>query len=170
MHGYRCPKCGENKFHATAHIAQGWLIGGRREWLETTEECSHVSREPSGDDQWECANCHHEATGKSMRENTDSMLVNLIIIDRNEDSAMTAVFRAAENNTNPEESLRNAIRDFIESGSDEAEKALEHSCGNFNWGDAICRVPELYYRKHGLEFSGETYTDVVVDRCETLSE
>jgi len=55
--------------------------------------------------------------------------------------------------------LRDAVQDYINSGTEESVKALEYACGDFNWADVMSCVPDEYFKKRGLtpmdrEFDG----------------
>ena len=56
-----CPNgCEGNKFYATAHVAQTWVVDGRGNWLSTasTDDITHG---PDAEDSWTCVKCGAEA-------------------------------------------------------------------------------------------------------------
>lgn len=69
---------------------------------------------------------------------------------------------------NPEKSLRNAISNFL--NTEEGTKAINDSCNDFNWGDAINSVPESILNKYGLHYiiDKTNLTDVIVNQDEVL--
>lgn len=48
----------------------------------------------------------------------------------------------------PEQSFRTAIKEFLE--TEEGRAAIENSCDDFNWGDAMMVVPDEFWEKHGI--------------------
>ena len=67
MRKYACPKCGRDKFHVTAHVAQDWLVNEHGEFQETIDECSQVLHEPDDEDVWTCAGCGHDDAGSAFK-------------------------------------------------------------------------------------------------------
>lgn len=59
----KCPKCGNQTFHANAHIVQGWLVDSEGEFVAVSEECVEVTHSPKDDDVWACTKCNYEAAG-----------------------------------------------------------------------------------------------------------
>lgn len=97
--------------------------------------------------------------------------VNLIINDRgNEAASMVVTYKIEDGISDPEQALRDAIKDFVTSGTEEAKSALREACGCFNWGDAIIRVPDNYFIKHGLAPFQQDAEDVFVDHDEILCD
>jgi hypothetical protein len=68
----------------------------------------------------------------------------------------------------PEQALRDAIKDFLDSGTEDSKNALEYANGHYNWGDAIVTVPPALFEKHGLKPLGQDTVDVRVDHNETF--
>lgn len=69
----------------------------------------------------------------------------------------------------PEKSLRNAVRDFLNSGTEEAKAAVEQAAGAFNWGDVLNIVPAVYFLKHGLRrVDGYETVNINVEHNEIL--
>ena len=59
---FYCPKDPEHdEFHITAHVAQGWAVDGKGNWISTIDDCSQVIHGPDKDDLWICAICGAEA-------------------------------------------------------------------------------------------------------------
>lgn len=59
----RCPKCGCEKFFVTAHVTQDWEVDEYGNWVSTIQDCVEVTHFPDEDDNWECAECGHNAAG-----------------------------------------------------------------------------------------------------------
>ena len=100
-------------------------------------------------------------------------IFNLIIQDRSDPRATVEwveSFKIREDIQQPETALRNAIKEFVNSGTEESKKALEYACGCFNWGDAISSVPDDLYIKHGLTKLNQESIDVYVDHDEILCD
>ena len=64
--------------------------------------------------------------------------------------------------------LRGAVQDYLNSGSEEAEGALDYTCGLFNWDDAIAYIPSEYFIARGLTPRRENTVVLYVDRDEIL--
>jgi hypothetical protein len=80
-------------------------------------------------------------------------VLNLIIqLNRDWDEQDTWVvsYSVRDDVTSPEEALRSAIQDFMNSGTAEATAALNYACGDFNWGDAMSHIPDSYFINRGL--------------------
>ena len=60
----RCPKCGCDRFHVTAHVAQDWEVDEYGFFIENISECTEVIHRPGDEDIWNCANCGYDAPGK----------------------------------------------------------------------------------------------------------
>lgn len=96
-------------------------------------------------------------------------LIYLVLEDYNEPSAsFVAAFYVRDDIQLHEEPLRNAVREFVKSGSEESEKALKESRGRFDWGDAMRFVPDSLFEKHGLRRVGNISESCFVDYYETL--
>lgn len=74
---------------------------------------------------------------------------------------------------NPEEEFRGVISEYLQ--TEDGERAIEHTCNDFNWGDAMQDVPLSLYEKRGLYAVGSrkniTISDIVeivVDQDEVL--
>ena len=50
----------------------------------------------------------------------------------------------------PERALREAIMDFLKSGTEVAKEAISYASGCFNWGDVMCSVPDKFFARHRL--------------------
>ena len=100
-------------------------------------------------------------------------VLNLIVQDRNDfknPKEFVESYAVREDVQNPEQALRNAIKEFVCSGTEEAKTALSYACGCFNWGDALCNVPESIFIKHGLTPMKQNAVDVFVDHDEILAD
>lgn len=53
-----------------------------------------------------------------------------------------------ENSENPEQSFRNAIKEYLL--TKEGLEAIKATSEDFNWGDGIVYVPESIWNKHGI--------------------
>ena len=95
-------------------------------------------------------------------------ILNLLIKLRREDKCDMFVVPYAVNADikDPEARLRTAIQDFMTSGTEAAMRALEYSCGDFNWGDVASFVPDSYFINVGLTPIDENSIDVIVDHDE----
>lgn len=60
----RCPKCGGNRFCATAHITQDWELDEYGIFEETVNDCVEVVHFPDAEDLWNCRKCGYSAAGK----------------------------------------------------------------------------------------------------------
>jgi len=101
-------------------------------------------------------------------------IFNLVIQDRSDSKErpieFVESFEVREDVQDPEKALREAIKEFVLSDTDEAKAAISHACGHFNWADAISAVPENLFIKHGLTFLKQVSIDVFVDHNEILCD
>ena len=99
-------------------------------------------------------------------------ILNLVIqLNRDWDERDTSVVSYSVNDgvVSPEDALRGAVQDFINSGTDESITALEHASMDFNWGDAMTSVPDTYFINRGLTpLTGYESVDVSVNHDEVL--
>jgi hypothetical protein len=65
-----------------------------------------------------------------------------------------------------EATIRAVVKDFLESG--EARVAVEYAGGDFNWGDALCFVPDEFFSKYGVIPVAEHSLTVKVNQDEVL--
>lgn len=80
-------------------------------------------------------------------------------------------FAIGDSVEDPERALRDAVRDFVHSNTDEAKSALEYACGSFNWGDVMSSIPNEYFVKHGLTpIDDDESIEVMVDHDEILDD
>lgn len=69
----------------------------------------------------------------------------------------------------PERALREAIKDFLKSGTEAAKEAISYASGCFNWGDVMSTVPNEFFARHGLrKMSACEAVDVNVEHDEIL--
>lgn len=101
-------------------------------------------------------------------------IFNLVIQDRSDSKErpieFVESFEVREDVQDPEKALREAIKEFVLSDTDEAKAAISHTCGYFNWADAISAVPESLFIKHGLTLLKQVSIDVFVDHNEILCD
>lgn len=70
----KCPKCGNNTFLVTAHVAQDWRVDTDGAFLSVVNSCSQTTHQPNDDDLWTCERCGYEAAGSEFNpKNTDKM-------------------------------------------------------------------------------------------------
>ena len=78
-------------------------------------------------------------------------------------------YRMERQVVDPEAAIRAAVKDFINSGTEEAKDALEYAAGGFNWGDVMSSIPEEYFMKYGLTPLQQRETvDIRVEHDEVL--
>ena len=99
-------------------------------------------------------------------------ILNLIIQDwsdfSNDKNEWVESFEIREDVQDPKAALYNAVKEFVNSGTEEAKKALDYACGGYNWGDASISVPEELYVKHGLTRIDRDTINIFVDHDEIL--
>lgn len=61
-----CPKCGNKRFYATAHVVQEWLVDEDGDFIQCTEDCLEVNTFPDDDDIWICSKCGYDAPGSEL--------------------------------------------------------------------------------------------------------
>ena len=49
-----------DKFIASAHVVQTWVVDRDGEFIEVSEDCTDVTHGPSTDNQWTCSICGGE--------------------------------------------------------------------------------------------------------------
>jgi len=100
-------------------------------------------------------------------------ILNLVIqLNREWDEIDTSVvsYSIRDDVVSPEEALRGAVQDFINSGTEEAISALDYACGDFNWGDVMSSVPESYFINRGLTpLTDHETIDIFVSHDEVLN-
>lgn len=64
---YRCPRCGHQKFGATAHVTQGWLLDEFGNFDECVTESVETTHAPDEGDIWKCDRCGYDGPGKEFR-------------------------------------------------------------------------------------------------------
>jgi ribosomal protein L37AE/L43A len=60
---YKCPKCGDEYFSVTAHVAQLWKVDEDGTYMEAINACTDVLHRPDATDMWECLACNYEDVG-----------------------------------------------------------------------------------------------------------
>jgi hypothetical protein len=96
-------------------------------------------------------------------------ILNLVVQDRNDpNSTFVESFALRDDIREPEQPLRRAVSEFVNSGTAEALKAISRANGHFNWGDAMSAVPRELFARHGLTPLDQSSIDIFVDHDETL--
>jgi hypothetical protein len=82
-----------------------------------------------------------------------------------EDATWVDLFDVRNDVQDPERALRSAIAEYL--ATTDGKLSIEHSCDDFNWGDAVLDVTPEIWHKHGLK---PRYNDCVirVDQDEVL--
>ena len=94
---------------------------------------------------------------------------NLALQDHNEPAASFVVtFYIKDGLYEPEKALRDAVNEFLSSGTEEALKALKEANCYYNWGDALGSVPDEIWEKHGLTRRTSISMSSFVDYNESL--
>lgn len=99
--------------------------------------------------------------------------LNLVIEDRSdprETKVIVEPFHILDETKPPEQALRNAVKEFVSSGTEESKTALHNANGYYNWGDVITTVPDDIFAKHGLLRIMQEAVDIVVDHDEVLCD
>lgn len=68
----RCPKCGGNRFIATAHVTQDWTLDENGTFESCIAECTEVTHEPDTEDILVCQACGHDAPGQEFIINEEN--------------------------------------------------------------------------------------------------
>ena len=101
-------------------------------------------------------------------------LFNLVIQDRNSDildesKVWVMSFQYSDEIKSPEDAIRAAVQDYINSNTDESKSMLDYAAGCFNWGDVMSSVPDKYYIDKGLTpLNTKASIEVIVDHDEVL--
>ena len=73
----------------------------------------------------------------------------------------------------PEQKIRDAVAEYL--GTPDGQRAIEETCRDFNWGDAILYVPDAIWKKHGITELGDgdrivirNPVEIVVNQDEVL--
>ena len=95
--------------------------------------------------------CGVEATitSNTVDETTPFRLVAFERERISENWRTTDYFLADKSVESPEQSMRVAVSEFLETA--DGEEAEQETAGDFNWGDAIEYVPDDIWRKHGIQ-------------------
>ena len=100
-------------------------------------------------------------------------ILNLAIQDESdpdESTKFVVSFEIRDDIQQPEQALRDAVQEFINSGTDEAKQAISNTNGLFNWGDAMTAVPDSLFIKHGLTKINAESISVFVNLNELLND
>lgn len=93
-------------------------------------------------------------------------IVNLVRKRSYEYELWVSAFQAEDIVTNPEQALRDAVKEFL--STEEGRKALDYTAHDFNWGDAVTHVPEEIWNRYGLKFQNVKSVDIKVNQDEVL--
>lgn len=66
------------------------------------------------------------------------------------------------------QAIRDAVAEFVSSGSRASTDCLDATCGCFNWGDLYLWLPEEIQKTHGFEILSADVTDCIVCHDESL--
>lgn len=95
-------------------------------------------------------------------------ILNLIRERTSENLTITDTFFVNDFVVDAEKALRNAVAEYL--NTKEGKRAIELTCNDFNWGDAIMGVPDKIWFKHGLSMDNEKVVIVKVNQDEILFE
>lgn len=93
-------------------------------------------------------------------------VVNIVRERISEEWTTTDSFLVEDRVSNPEEALRNAVRDYMQ--SEEGKKDIVDSNYDFNWGDVMMNITDEYLKPHGLQFCHQEIETIVVNQDEIL--
>jgi hypothetical protein len=78
-------------------------------------------------------------------------ILNLIRERSCENQTWIDTFSVEDYIQDPIAALRAAVQEFLTTSA--GQRAVNYTCYDFNWGDAITYVPEIIWNKHGLYFN-----------------
>lgn len=84
----------------------------------------------------------------------------------NEGDVVTDLFMADDSISNPEDTLRKAVHDYLL--TDDGKDSIVINCSNFSWRDAIMAIPNKHYQKYGLRLIKKHIASVNVKQNEIL--
>lgn len=61
----KCPKCGCERFYATAHVVEEWIVDANGRQVEVTGPALEVLRLPDNEDTWICTECGYDDEGSA---------------------------------------------------------------------------------------------------------
>ena len=93
-------------------------------------------------------------------------MLNVIRERKSEDWRVSDSFLVDDRVENPEQALRNAVKDFMQ--SEDAVEAIKYAGGDFNWGDAIMSITDEYLMPHGLRSADSDAQTVFLNQDEVL--
>lgn len=93
-------------------------------------------------------------------------ILNLVRERKAENWSVTDSFWVEDFVENPEEALRNAVKDFMI--SEDGKDGIIYACGDYNWGDAISGITDEFLIPHGLRWYNEDVITVIVNQDELL--
>lgn len=64
---YRCPKCGENQFAATANVTQDWKLDQFGVFSCCLQQFIETTHYPDEEDVWDCVSCGNSMLGREFR-------------------------------------------------------------------------------------------------------
>lgn len=71
-----------------------------------------------------------------------------LVRERNWEDARWIDYFTIDEDQNPEQSLRTAVREFLL--TKDGTEAIKASSEDFNWGDAVMHVPDETLKRHGI--------------------
>lgn len=93
-------------------------------------------------------------------------ILNIVRERKCENWSTTDSFLINDDVLNPEEAMRNAIKDFMQ--SEQGKKSINYACGDFNWGDAMMDITDEFLKPHGIYRYQEDIETVLVNQDEIL--
>lgn len=95
-----------------------------------------------------------------------SYTVNIIRERRSENEVWVDTFSVQDSVENPEAALRAAVEAFLK--TEAGKKAIDQTCNDFNWGDAMVYLSAKDLAPYGLERVTGRTKDVLVNQDEVL--
>lgn len=93
-------------------------------------------------------------------------VINFVRERNSENWSTTDSFLVEDFVKNPEEAIRNAVKDFMQ--TTEGKQVVKDACGDFNWGDAIMYITDDCLISHGLRRYNEDIETIIVNQDEIL--
>lgn len=108
-----------------------------------------------------------EKYGARIAEEGERDSYSILAIEGETDTAIAFTFEAIRP-TELYPAVKAAAKEFL--STDEGQKALEQTCGAFNWGDFVESVPDSICLRHGFLLKGYQKIDRIVALNEQLNE
>lgn len=61
----RCPKCGNETFIVTQHVAQSVIVDSNGNFIKEVSSCDEVTHNADDDDIWNCTKCGYSDAGSA---------------------------------------------------------------------------------------------------------